>query len=78
VVVTVGDAVTVALVVLLKPTAGDQVYVVAPDAVKVDEAPLHIDGEELLMVTTGGVVNVTVTGVRLLLLQPVAASLDSA
>ena len=42
VVVDAGLAVTVALVVLLKPVAGFHVYVLPPDAVNTVEPPLHI------------------------------------
>jgi len=53
VVVEVGSAVTVAPVVLLKPAAGDQLYVVAPEAVSVTPTPEQVVGESGVTITVG-------------------------
>jgi hypothetical protein len=63
--VLVGEAVTVAPVVALKPVAGDQLYVVAPLAVKEVLFPEQIVGDAGLTVTLGVEFTVTVTVVLL-------------
>jgi hypothetical protein len=60
VVVVPGDAVTVAPVDGERPVVGDHVYVVAPEAVNVVEAPAHM-AVLGLTVTVGGGRTVTVT-----------------
>jgi hypothetical protein len=51
VIVDVGDATTDAVLVALSAVDGVQVYVFAPDAVKVTFAPLHIEAEDGVIVT---------------------------
>jgi hypothetical protein len=59
--VLVGDAVTVAPVVALKPVAGDQLYVVAPLAVSTALPPEQKVAEEGEILTDGEAFTVTVT-----------------
>lgn len=61
-VVTVGLAVTLAPVVALNPVAGDQLYVVAPLAVRVVELPRQIVCEATVTAGGGETVTVVVTG----------------
>jgi hypothetical protein len=62
VIVVVGLAVTLLPVVPLRPVAGDQVYVVAPVAVRTVELPLHKEGEltDTTGVVLGGIVTVPI------------------
>lgn len=57
----VGFAVTVAPVVPESDVDGDQIYVVAPDAVRVTDAPLHRFGFIGVMVTMGSVSTIRLT-----------------
>lgn len=59
-VVPPGEAVTEAPVVPLSPVAGDQVYVLAPDAFRVAEPPLQMVGELAVIVGLGVTVTVAV------------------
>jgi hypothetical protein len=59
IVVAEGVAVTTAPVVVLRPVAGIHEYVVAPDAVSVEDEPLHIVPAEALALTGGATVTVT-------------------
>lgn len=61
VVVVVGEAVTVAPVVPLNPVAGDQLYVLAPLAVKVALLPAHMVTLAGVTETVGTVFTVTTT-----------------
>jgi hypothetical protein len=70
VVVTVGEAETVAPVVALNPVAGAQAYVLAPLAVMLTELPLQIVGAAGFLVTVGKGFTVTVTVV--VFVQPAA------
>lgn len=58
--VEVGFAVTDEPVVLLNPMAGLQVYVLAPDALRVTDCPTHM-GAGVGTTITGGGFTVTVT-----------------
>ena len=58
--VEVGFAVTLVPVVALSPVEGDQVYVDAPLAVKVVDAPLHIVASATLTVGNGLTVTIAV------------------
>jgi hypothetical protein len=60
VVVTLGDAVTVAPVELFNPVDGDQVYVAAPLAVSMVALPVQINVEAGFTVITGGGIILTV------------------
>jgi len=68
VVVEAGLADTLVPVVPDKPVEGLHMYVLPPDAVKVTDAPLHIDGDKGLAVIVGSGFTVTVTPE--VLLQP--------
>jgi len=59
--VLAGFAVTVLPVVDDKPVPGDQLYVVAPLAVKTTLLPGHIDGDDGVTLIVGFELTVTVT-----------------
>ena len=68
--VAAGVAVTGVPVVVFKPAAGDQTYVLAPLAVKLMEPPLQTAGDTGALATMGNALTITVTVTNCVLVQP--------